>query len=185
MLYLSTLNLGKTHIKQTAKKLQPRFIGPYKVVQKLSEYTYKLQLPKSMSRLHPVFHVSLLWKEIPEEDHLKGRLTSNRDDSTIPVEENMEDDIPITTEAKANAAEVDEEENDPELFIDEDGSPVFILEKVTQRKSVRNTFHYLVKWKGYSDKDNSWITRKMAVTPTAKQLLNDFDAKLRLDAEVS
>jgi hypothetical protein len=184
MLYLSTLNLGKTHIKQTAKKLQPRFIGPYKVVQKLSEYTYKLQLPKSMSRLHPVFHVSLLWKEIPEEDHLKGRLTSNRDDS-IPVEENMEDDIPITTEAKANAAEVDEEENDPELFIDEDGSPVFILEKVTQRKSVRNTFHYLVKWKGYSDKDNSWITRKMAVTPTAKQLLNDFDAKLRLDAEVS
>ncbi len=145
MLYLSTLNLGKTHIKQTAKKLQPRFIGPYKVSQKLSDYTYKLELPKSMSRLHPVFHVSLLWKEIPEEDHLKGRLTSNRD---THVNENLEEEI-ITTTTEAKAAEVDEEENDPELFIDEDGSPVFTIEKVIERKSVRNTFHYLVKWKGY------------------------------------
>jgi hypothetical protein len=163
MLYLSTLNLGKAHIKQTAKKLQPRFIGPFKVLQKISDYTYKLELPKKMSRLHPIFHVSLLWKEIPEEDHLKGRLVSNRE---VPHEDDEN-----TEATEATAADVDEEQIDPELLIDEDGEPVFILEKVLSRKTIRSTFHYLVKWKGYSDKDNSWITRKMAVTPTAKQLL--------------
>jgi Chromo (CHRromatin Organisation MOdifier) domain len=154
----------------------------------MSDYTYKLELPASMARLHPVFHVSLLWKEIPEEEHLIGRLTSNRDtlgNATALAEANVEEEnIPTANASTSAAAEVENEENyDPELFIDEDGTPVYQLEKVVERKTIRNTFHYLVKWKGYGDKDNSWITRKLAVTPSAMKLLNDFDTKLRNEAK--
>ena len=102
-----------------------------------------------------------MWKEIPEEDHLKGRLVSNRE---VPHEDDEN-----TEATEATTADVDEEQIDPELLIDEDGEPVFILEKVLSRKSIRSTFHYLRRRKMegiyiYSDKDNSWITRKMAMT---------------------
>jgi len=53
---LSTANLSFN----VPRKLQPRFIGPFKVVREVSPVAYELELPRSLARLHPVFHVSLL-----------------------------------------------------------------------------------------------------------------------------
>ncbi|RYE19782.1 MAG: hypothetical protein EOP45_12080 [Sphingobacteriaceae bacterium] len=47
-----------------SKKLDNKRLGPYKIIQKLSNNTYKLQLPKPM-RIHPVFHISHLEKHKP------------------------------------------------------------------------------------------------------------------------
>lgn len=47
--------------KQT--KLSFKYFGPYRVMQKVGEVTYKLDLPNGC-RLHPVFHVSKLKKQI-------------------------------------------------------------------------------------------------------------------------
>lgn len=41
-------------------KLLPRFTGPYKVLRVKDFDTYTLELPRTMSRQHPDFHVSLL-----------------------------------------------------------------------------------------------------------------------------
>ena len=79
MVYLSTKNLGKVHFKQSAKKLRPRFAGPFKVLERVSSYTYKLELPRKMGKLHPIFHVALLWRDKPDKDMNAGRLKSNRD----------------------------------------------------------------------------------------------------------
>ncbi|KAE8914030.1 hypothetical protein PF003_g1323 [Phytophthora fragariae] len=42
-----------------AKKLAPRFIGPYPVVKQVHHDSYELRLSKGL-KLHPVFHTSLL-----------------------------------------------------------------------------------------------------------------------------
>jgi hypothetical protein len=41
------------------RKLSPKFIGPYRIIKKVSVTAYKLDLPNTF-RIHPVFHISLL-----------------------------------------------------------------------------------------------------------------------------
>ncbi|GJW24594.1 hypothetical protein Tco_0038405 [Tanacetum coccineum] len=39
-------------------KLNPMYIGPFKVLGKVGEVAYKLELPEELSRVHNTFHVS-------------------------------------------------------------------------------------------------------------------------------
>nr|GEY66000.1 hypothetical protein [Tanacetum cinerariifolium] len=41
-------------------KLSPRFIGPFKILERIGEVSYRLALPPQLSHVHNVFHVSLL-----------------------------------------------------------------------------------------------------------------------------
>ncbi|GKG24107.1 hypothetical protein Tco_0392143, partial [Tanacetum coccineum] len=43
-------------------KLNPRYVGPFKVLKKVGTVAYKLELPQELSRVHNTFHVSNLNK---------------------------------------------------------------------------------------------------------------------------
>jgi hypothetical protein len=57
MVLLSTANLNNT---LHPSKLAAKFIGPYPILRTIGEVSYELQLPDSLHRVHPVFHVSKL-----------------------------------------------------------------------------------------------------------------------------
>lgn len=55
---------------QPSSKFRHRYLGPFTVIDIVSPVSYKLDLPASMSRVHPVFHVSRLlpWTPNPTEE---------------------------------------------------------------------------------------------------------------------
>ncbi|KAA0054925.1 reverse transcriptase [Cucumis melo var. makuwa] len=51
-------------------KLNPRFIGLYEILECIGPATYRLALPMELSRIHDVFHVSILHKYVPDPSHI-------------------------------------------------------------------------------------------------------------------
>ena len=67
--YLKVSPMRGVHRFGVHGKLAPRYVGPYKVLQQCGPVAYRLQLPKILSAVHNVFHVSQLKKclRVPEE----------------------------------------------------------------------------------------------------------------------
>ena len=51
-------------------KLSLRYIGPFKVLERVGTVAYRLALPSSLSGVHKVFHVSMLRKYTPVSTHM-------------------------------------------------------------------------------------------------------------------
>ena len=51
-------------------KLEPRYIGPFKVQERVGTVAYRLALPPSLSCVYEVFHVSMLRKYTPDPAHV-------------------------------------------------------------------------------------------------------------------
>ncbi len=54
MVYLDSSNI---HTTRPSRKLSHRRLGPYLISRRIGKLAYRLILPPSMSRLHPVFNV--------------------------------------------------------------------------------------------------------------------------------
>ena len=51
-------------------KLAPRYIGPFEVLDRIGNVSYRLALPPSMAHVHPVFHISMLRKYVSDPSHI-------------------------------------------------------------------------------------------------------------------
>ena len=124
----------------TNRKLSQQRAGPFKVLEKVGNLAYRLQLPSTM-RIHPVISVAQL-EPCPQGDPYHRP----RPDNPGPVEN-----------------------EDPSY-------PAFEIERLLDRKIVRNLPQYLVKWKGW---DHSWNAyyplRELALK--AQELVDDYDSR--------
>ncbi|GKE57284.1 putative reverse transcriptase domain-containing protein [Tanacetum coccineum] len=71
-------------------KLNPRYVGPFKVLAKVGKVAYKLELPQELSRVHHTFHVSNLKKCYADEPLVMSLEGIHIDDKLQFVEEPVE-----------------------------------------------------------------------------------------------
>src|SRR3954467_15215076 len=79
---------------QVKGKFAPRYIGPFKILNRRGEVSYQMELPDDMSAVHDVFHILLLRKclEVPE----KTEVFKNIDHRTIEInDEQRYPEVPI------------------------------------------------------------------------------------------
>jgi hypothetical protein len=50
-------------------KFSPRFIGPFRIQEKIGPVAYRLVLPPHLHKTHNVFHVSVLRHYVADESH--------------------------------------------------------------------------------------------------------------------
>ncbi|GJX36636.1 hypothetical protein Tco_0248193, partial [Tanacetum coccineum] len=71
-------------------KLNPRYVGPFKVLEKVGSVAYKFELPRELSRDHNTFHVSNLKKCYADEPLAVSLDGLHFDDKIEFVEEPVE-----------------------------------------------------------------------------------------------
>ncbi|GJX62507.1 putative reverse transcriptase domain-containing protein [Tanacetum coccineum] len=83
---------GPEIVQETTKKekLNPRYVGLFKVLEKVGSVTYKLELPQELSRVHNMFHVSNLKKCYADEPLAVSLDGLHIDDKLHFVEEPVE-----------------------------------------------------------------------------------------------
>ena len=113
------LDASDVHTTQPSQKLSHCPLGPFPIVQKVSNSAYHLCLPPAMKCIHPMFNMV--------------KLTLAPDD-------------PIIRRCAPP----------PPLLEIVDGEEEWVVDEILDSKVINQKLHYLVKWKDFRIKHNSW-----------------------------
>jgi hypothetical protein len=143
------LDARNINIKVPTRKLAEVNLGPFKIAEKIGELDYRLILPRSMKRLHPIFHVDKLspWK---------GNEINGIRPSPPP---------PIVLD--------DQEEWEVREILNSRLKEYKVPQKGKGRKSKKITvLEYQVSWKDFDDSEDSWEPAENL--ENAPQLVEEF-----------
>ncbi|GJU83568.1 putative reverse transcriptase domain-containing protein [Tanacetum coccineum] len=71
-------------------KLNPRYIGPFQIIERIGPVAYRLELPQELSRVHNVFHICNLKKCLSDDTLVISLEEIQLDDKLNFVEEPVE-----------------------------------------------------------------------------------------------
>jgi len=133
----SFVKLSTKHLKFKHRKLSPRWVGPFRILERIGGQAYRLALPDKYARLHDVFPIQLLEAYRRRDD----------DESLMAM---------------------------PDL---EDPQDEWEVEEVLDRRKIKDTVHYLVKWATWPSEYNSY--EPAAHLANAPEAIAAFERKLK------
>ena len=81
------VKLSTRNLRLKNKKLQPRWAGPFRILQRIGSQAYRLALPEKYERLHDVFPIQFLEKYTPREGEEPLTMPNLEEDEEWEVEE--------------------------------------------------------------------------------------------------
>ena len=72
--YLKMAMLRGPNRSISETKLSPRYMGPFRIVERVGPVAYRLELPDVMRAFHKVFHVSMLRKCLHKDDEVLAKI---------------------------------------------------------------------------------------------------------------
>jgi hypothetical protein len=86
LVYLRLQPYWQSSLKQKgAEKLKPRFYGPYRVIRRIGQVAYELELPQG-SKIHNIFHVSCLKKALGQQVTVTEELPPTDDEGHLVLQ---------------------------------------------------------------------------------------------------
>ena len=70
MVFLKVAHSKRVIQFQKRGKLNARYIGPFRIVERIRPVAYRLELSSELNRIHNVFHVSMLRKYVSDPSHV-------------------------------------------------------------------------------------------------------------------
>lgn len=81
------VKLSTRNLRLKDKKLQPRWIGPLRILQRIGSQAYRLTLPEKYARLHDVFPIQFIEEYKPRDNQPPMPLPDLEDEDEFEIEE--------------------------------------------------------------------------------------------------
>jgi hypothetical protein len=167
-------------------KLSDPYTGPFRVVAVKGDVNVELELPPSLKRIHPVFHVDRLKRYVRSTVEWPSREQQDRPPPVlVDGEEEWEVEKIVgkresTVAVEAEAAGADDDSKEAEGGVRRSARlRATASRRRAPRQERRKVIQYLVKWKGFDDDDNTWV--KEDDLENARNAVDDYEHQQRIE----
>ncbi|KAF8707360.1 Chromo (CHRromatin Organization MOdifier) domain, partial [Rhizoctonia solani] len=162
------LDAKNINLKTLSPKLTKQRLGPFKVIKKISDRAYRLELPPSM-RIHNSMALSPMDYETKRGVKGPGGM--------VRVEGNKAWVKGLLSKVKKDNKRAFENHPPP---VTVDGEEEYEVEGITNAKERNGKWFFQVKWKGYRSEENTWEPRENL--KNAGKILKKYEEEMRKKA---